>query len=267
VSDEASGRAVEFPGPERVETVPIEEPVPGPDEVVVSASVSAVSAGSELLAYRGEFDPETVADEELSALDGDLSYPLRYGYAVVGRVAAVGDDVDPAWRGRTVFAFTPHESRFAVPVEAVRPIPDGIDPETATPFANAETAVTLTLDAAPRIGERVAVFGQGVVGVLTTALLARSGAETVAAVDPKDGRRELAAEFGADAVVDPSRHDDRAGVIDAVRERAGDGVDLDMADRLVTDRVPVADAPAAYRRLADEAEPTLQLLFTHQCTS
>lgn len=352
MSDEGTERAVEFTGPERVEVVPIEGPVPGPDEVVVSASVSAVSAGSELLAYRGELDPETVADEELSSLDGDLSYPLRYGYAVVGRVTAVGDAVDSSWRGRTVFAFNPHESRFAVSPEALRPVPDGIDPETATLFANAETAVTLTLDAAPRLGERVAVFGQGVVGLLTTALLARSGAETVVAVEPRDRRRSLAAEFGADAVVDPSRYDGREGVVDAVRERTG-GVDLavevsgrpetletavettrfdgrvivgswygtkradlgfgdhfhrgrvtvrssqvttiapelrgrwdmerrretawrqlrrldddlDVADRLVTDRVPVSGAPTAYRRLADETEPTLQLLFTYPCTN
>jgi hypothetical protein len=71
VSDEESGRAVEFSGPERVDVVPAEDPVPARDGVVVSASVSAVNAGSELLAYRGELGPETVADEELSALDGD----------------------------------------------------------------------------------------------------------------------------------------------------------------------------------------------------
>ncbi|TKX47946.1 zinc-binding alcohol dehydrogenase [Halorubrum sp. SD690R] len=352
MSDGDAGRAVEFVGPERVEVVPTEAPVPGPDEVVVDAAVSAVSAGSELLAYRGELDPETVADEELPALDGDLSYPLRYGYAVVGNVTAVGDAVDPAWRGRTVFAFNPHETRFAVAPDALRPVPDGIDPETATLFANAETAVTLTLDAAPRIGERVAVFGEGVVGLLTTALLARSGVETVVAVEPKDRRRSLAAEFGADAVVDPSRYDGRAGVVDAVREYTG-GVDLavevsgrpetletavettrfdgrvlvgswygtkradlgfgdhfhrgrvtvrssqvstiapelrgrwdrdrrretawrelrrldddlNVADRLVTDRVPVGRAASAYRRLADESEPTLQLLFTYPCTN
>jgi len=353
VSGGDTGRAVEFVGPERVDVVAIDEPDPAPDEAVVEASVSAVSAGSELLAYRGELDPDTVADEELPSLDGDLSYPLRYGYAAVGRVTAVGDAVDPAWRDRTVFAFNPHESRFAVSPDGLRPVPDGIGPETATLFANAETAVTLTLDAAPRIGERVAVFGEGVVGLLTTALLARSGAETVVAVEPREDRRSLAAEFGADAVVDPSRHDGRAGVVDAVRERAGDGVDLavevsgrpetletavettrfdgrvvvgswygtkradlgfgdhfhrgrvsvqssqvttiapelrgrwdrdrrretawrelrrldddlDVTDRLVTDRVPVADAPTAYRRLADERDATRQILFTYSCTN
>ncbi|VTT88187.1 Threonine dehydrogenase and related Zn-dependent dehydrogenases [Halorubrum sp. DM2] len=347
-----TGRAVEFVGPERVDVVAIDDPVPAPDEVVVEATVSAVSAGSELLAYRGELDPDTVADEELPSLDGDLSYPLRYGYAAVGRVTAVGDAVDPAWRDRTVFAFNPHESRFAVSPDALYPVPDGVGPETATLFANAETAVSLTLDAAPRIGERVAVFGEGVVGLLTTALLARSGAETVVAVEPREDRRSLAAEFGADAVVDPSRHDGRAGVVDAVREHT-DGVDLavevsgrpetletavettrfdgrvvvgswygtkradlgfgdhfhrgrvtvrssqvstiapelrgrwdrerrretawrelrrlnddlDVTDRLVTDRVPVADAPSAYRRLADERDATRQILFTYPCTN
>ena len=38
-------------------------------------------------------------------------------------------------------------------------------------------------------------------------------------------------------------------------------------DRLVTDRVPVARAADAYRRLADETEPTLQLPFTYPCTN
>ena len=346
--DGDAGHAVEFTGPERVDAVPVDEPVPDPDEVVVEATVSAVSAGSELLAYRGDLDPETVADEELSALDGDLSYPLRYGYAVVGRVTAVGDAVDPAWRGRTVFAFNPHESRFAVSPEGLRPVPEGLDPRTATLFANAETAVTLAVDTAPRLGERVAVFGQGVVGLLTTALLARSGAETVVAVEPRDDRRELASEFGADATVDPSRNEGRAGVVEAVRDRTGgvdlavevsgrpetletavesvrfDGEvivgswygtkradlgfgdhfhrgrvtvrssqvstiapelrgrwdrerrretawrelrrldeDLDVTERLVTDRFDVSEAPTAYRRLADEREPTLQLLFTY----
>ncbi|WP_241658443.1 hypothetical protein [Halorubrum sp. BOL3-1] len=60
--NDGAGRAVEFAGPERVDAVPIDDPVPGPDEVVVEAAVSAVNAGSELLAYRGEPDPGTVAD-------------------------------------------------------------------------------------------------------------------------------------------------------------------------------------------------------------
>ncbi|MEZ3164137.1 hypothetical protein ABNG03_08320 [Halorubrum sp. RMP-47] len=63
MSDGDIGRAVEFVGPKRVEAVSTEEPVPALGDVVAEASVSAVSAGSELLAYRGELGPETVADE------------------------------------------------------------------------------------------------------------------------------------------------------------------------------------------------------------
>ena len=46
-------------------------------------------------------------------------------------------------------------------------------------MANLETALNVVLDAAPRLGERVAVFGQGVVGLLVTQLLRRAGAEPV----------------------------------------------------------------------------------------
>ena len=338
------GRAIEFVAPGEVDVVDFDTPAPGPGEVLVETELSAVSAGTELLAYRGDLDSTTTADEELAALNGDMSYPLRYGYAAVGEVTAVGDGIDSAWLGRTVFGFNPHESRFLAEPADLQPVPDGVDPETAALFANAETAVNFALDGAPRIGERVAVFGQGVVGLLTTALLSRSGAETVVAVEPRDHRRGLAADLGADETVDPTAEDAAAAVrgltdgVDLAVEVSGrietletavesaryDGrvlvgswygtkraelgfgdrfhrgrvavessqvstiapelrgrwdrdrrrktawreldrlaAEAQIADRLVTDRIPAEDAPAAYDRLANDPENALQLLFTY----
>ncbi len=215
------GVAVEFVGPGAVDVVRVDGPEPGPEAVAVETIVSAVSAGTELLVYRGEVDRTSVADEQLPGLDGTLSYPVRYGYAAVGTVTAVGERVDPSWLGETVFAFNPHESHFLADPEDLLPIPDDLAPERAALLANVETAVNFLLDAGPRIGERVAVFGQGVVGLLTTALLCRTDVETVVAVEPLAPRRELAERLGADLTVDPDRRDPVA----AVREATG-AVDL-----------------------------------------
>lgn len=217
----ADGSAVQFVAPGEIDVVGLERPEPGPEEVVVETTISAVSAGTELLVYRGDVDGETAADEELPALDGTLSYPIRYGYAAVGRVASLGSRVDPAWRGRRVFAFNPHESYFRAEPANLYPIPDGIESERAAFFANVETAVNFALDAAPRVGERMAVFGQGVVGLLTTAVLSETPLETLIAIEPHDERREMAERMGADATIDPTESD----AADAVRELTG-GVDI-----------------------------------------
>jgi threonine dehydrogenase-like Zn-dependent dehydrogenase len=55
------------------------------------------------------------------------------------------------------------------------------------------------LDGRPQLGERVAVVGQGVVGLLTTALLARFPLASLAAVDSDPARAALARRFGATA--------------------------------------------------------------------
>src|SRR5205807_5959189 len=65
-----------------------------------------------------------------------------------------------------------------------------------------ETAINVVLDAKPRLGEVVAVFGQGVVGLLVTQLLRRSGARVVA-VEPSALRRAFAERCGAEAAIAP----------------------------------------------------------------
>ncbi|SDK25836.1 zinc-dependent alcohol dehydrogenase [Natronorubrum texcoconense] len=219
---DSRARSLYFTGPRAVDVRSHHLPEPGPGEVRVRTTASAISAGTEGLLYRGEAPTELPADEELEAFDGDLSFPLQYGYAAVGEVTTVGADVDDEWIGRTVFAYNAHESRFLADPETLLPVPDGISPREATLFANLETAVTFLLDGDPLLGERVAVFGQGTVGLLTTALLARTPLETLVAFEPDEQRRRCAERFGADRALDPAN----AGFPDAFREIAGDRADL-----------------------------------------
>ncbi|RRJ33763.1 zinc-dependent alcohol dehydrogenase [Halocatena pleomorpha] len=191
---------------------------PAADEVVVKTRVSAINRGTELLVYRGEVPPELPADETIDALDGDLSFPLRYGYAAVGEIVSSGQTISDDRVGQRVFAFNPHESRFATQPEALVPVPDDVTDETVAILPSVETATSLVLDGRPRVGERVAVFGAGVVGLCTIGVLSTFPLERLVAVDPLSDRREHASELGADETVAP---DELAAVT-----RNEDGMDL-----------------------------------------
>src|SRR5213079_3315710 len=174
---------------------------PGPDEVRVRAELSAISHGTEMLVYRGEVDADLALD--LPTLAGGYGFPLKYGYASVGRAVAVGREVRGLREGDLVFALHPHQDEYVVSESLVRRLPDRTAPEQGVFLANLETATNVVLDAKPRLGEVVAVFGQGVVGLLVTQLLRRSGARVIA-VEPSALRRTFAERCGADSAIAPS---------------------------------------------------------------
>ena len=219
--------ALQFSKPYRVKIV--EEPVPDPsqNQVLVSTVVSAISPGTELLVYRGQWPENLPVDSTIQALTGKFAFPLKYGYAAVGRVTVLGPNVDPGWLGRLVFAFNPHESHFVALPEDLIPVPDSLSPEEAALLPNMETAVNFMMDGRPLIGEAVAVFGQGVVGLLTTALLARLPLCLLVTIDGLPLRRKKSKALGAHSVLDPSQEDILGRVQKLLDERGcGNGTDL-----------------------------------------
>ena len=95
---------------------------------MVRTLTSAISAGTELLAFRGQIAPDTVLDESLGAFGGGtFAYPFRYGYASVGEVTGAGAGVEPGWLRRRVFAFEPHASAFVAAPADVVPVPEGLN--------------------------------------------------------------------------------------------------------------------------------------------
>ena len=221
--------ALHFTGPRTVETRPIDVPSPDRGEVRVETQVSAISAGPELLVYRDEMPSDLVADETIDALDGDLSYPTTYGYAAVGEVVDTGHGVDDTWRGRTVFSFVPHQTRFTAQPDALVPVPEPLEPTAAALLPSVETATNLVLDAHPRLGEQVVVFGAGVIGLCVIGLLASFPLERLVAVEPLESRRELALAFGADRAVPPDDIDGEVDDADLAIELSGDPAALDDA--------------------------------------
>ena len=222
-------RTLVFAGPRQI--VIEEQPVGSAhgDEVLIQTRFSGISAGTELLIYRGEAPPDLQADGNLPALSGTLTFPLRYGYSSVGEVVARGPEAPAELLGRMVFAFHPHASHFLAATEDVTPLPDDLPPEAALFLPAMETAINFLHDGAPLAGERVVVFGQGVVGLLTAALLARIPLSSLITVDPDPVRRATSLEFGAAQSLAPSELHGLAEHADLTYELSGDPQALDQA--------------------------------------
>jgi 2-desacetyl-2-hydroxyethyl bacteriochlorophyllide A dehydrogenase len=188
--------AVWFPASRRVEIR--EEPAPtvGQDEVQVRALVSGLSAGSEMLVYAGHAPRDLQPD--LPTIAGDFSFPVKFGYASVGRVIEAGSAVEEPAVDDLVFVHHPHQTEYVVRADAPVRLPPGLSPEIGVFSANLETAVTVTLDAHPRLAEAVLVVGQGVLGLLITMLLRKVAAGPIITVDLQPRRREASLAAGAD---------------------------------------------------------------------
>lgn len=187
MAGEERARAVYFVGPGRVETRTI--PLTPPSGTVrVHSRLCGVSHGTEGLFFRGEA-PRDTPGETLSALQGELSYPVKYGYMNVGVTE----------NGERVFAFYPHQDRFYLPPEELTPLPDRLTFEDAVLLPTVETAVGIVHDLGPHLGETILVTGLGMVGLLTAAILRRMSL-TVFTVDPRPARRAAAEALGCVAL-------------------------------------------------------------------
>ena len=219
-----------------------------PDQVLVKNLYSAVSSGTELLVYRGQLPDSTALDDSLGVYAGqNTSYPLQYGYACVGRIEQAGTEVDPSRVGATVFAFQPHAGHYQCAAGAVIDVPDDIDPRTAVFLANMETAVNLLQDGNPRLGERVVVIGQGIVGLLVSGLLAQYPLAGLYALDSIAGRRALSAKLGAHGAYSPEAAPQAAS-------EAASEADPEVAQEVAPQATPEA-APEVASQATPEAYP------------
>ena len=213
-------KTIYLTAPRQVELREESIPAPGADEVLVETICSAISAGTEMLIYQGRFPRELETDSVISSLRGAFAYPLAYGYATVGRIRETGTNVDRSFRDKIVFSFQPHTSHFVTSPDTLFPIPDPLSPESSCFLPNMETAVNLVQDAAPILGERVMVFGQGVVGLLTTSLLNEFPLETLVSADCFELRRKAALSIGVTDSLDPDSPDFHKQVHELLKNNA-----------------------------------------------
>lgn len=197
-----TARYLSFDGHSRVKlTPPRSLRFSSPDQVIVQSLSSAISFGTESKIYGGQWPKGLDLDASLAGMTDAVRYPLAYGYATLGRVIATAPQFGAKsttkgtaakqLEGALVFCFTPHGSHHLVKAEDLIVLPELDDPRHALFIPNLETALSLVMDAAPIMGESVAVVGLGVVGQLVTSLLARFPLDQLVALDPDDYRRDL----------------------------------------------------------------------------
>jgi threonine dehydrogenase-like Zn-dependent dehydrogenase len=203
--------------------------------VVVRTLRSGISRGTETLVFRGGVPPEQHVRMRAPFQDGDFPGPVKYGYLNVGAV----EQGPPELSGRTVFCLYPHQTAYVVPARAVAVVPEGVPPARAVLAGTVETAVNALWDAAPLVGDRIAVVGAGAVGCCVARLLRRFPGVEVTLVDVDPGRAAVAialevgfalpedAEGGRDLVVHTSATS--AGLQRALELLAPEGTVLDLS--------------------------------------
>ncbi|MFG3171913.1 zinc-binding alcohol dehydrogenase [Streptomyces sp. NPDC048200] len=167
-------------------------PAPGNGEVLVRTLYSGVSRGTETLVFRGGVPENQYASMRAPFQEGEFPAPVKYGYLNVGRV----EEGPQPLLGRTVFCLYPHQTHYVVPASAVTVVPDSVPASRAILAGTVETAVNALWDAAPLIGDRIAVVGGGMVGCSVAALLARFPGVRVQLVDADPERAAVARALG-----------------------------------------------------------------------
>jgi len=212
----------------RAETLP----APAAGEARLAAVASALSRGTERLIFSGRVPESEFERMRAPFMSGAFPFPVKYGYAMVGRVV----DGPAALKGRLAFALYPHQTAFNLPVENIVPLPDGLPPERAVLGANMETALNAVWDSAAGPADRVAVVGAGVLGLLVARLAAAMRAD-VTVVDTNPQRAAVAAQLGA-AFALPDKAPDNC---DLVVHTSASAAGLTTALRLAGDEATVLE--------------------------
>ncbi|RST21447.1 NADPH:quinone reductase [Streptomyces sp. WAC04770] len=203
----------EFGGPEVLRARRVEDPVPGPGQLLVDVAYASVTfVETQVRSGNGPF--------------GRPPLPRVPGNGVGGRVAAVGPGGDPALVGTTVVTTTGGEGGYAeralARADEVVPVPPGLDLKDAVALlADGRTALLLFRQAEVKPGERVLVeAAAGGLGSLLVQLAVHAGARVIGAARGTR-KAELVVSLGA-AFVDYSQEQ----WLRQVRETAGGDLDV-----------------------------------------
>jgi NADPH:quinone reductase-like Zn-dependent oxidoreductase len=188
--DRSMAKALWYVGDGRAELREEAVGPPGSGEVRVRALYGAISRGTERLVASGRVPASEYERMRAPLMAGAFPFPVKYGYATVGRVEEEG--------GQVVFVLHPHQDEFTIPATMAVPVPKAVPPTRAVLAANMETALNALWDGSPGPADRIAVVGGGIVGLLIARLAARMPGTEVTLVDIVPERGALARALGAD---------------------------------------------------------------------
>jgi threonine dehydrogenase-like Zn-dependent dehydrogenase len=206
---------------------------PGPDDILIRTLYSGISRGTERLVFSGRVPESEFTRMRCPFMGGTFPFPAKYGYCLVGRVEAG----PKASCGQTVFLLHPHQSAAVLPAEAAVIVPQTVPPQRAVLAANMETALNAVWDAGAGPGDRIAVVGGGVIGLLVGWLCGNLPGAKVTLVDIDERRAATASRLGLGFAY-PS---DIPGDCDIVFHASASAAGLATALRLAGDEAAVVE--------------------------
>lgn len=214
------------PGPNQVSWREVQLPELGPHDMLVAARYAAAKHGTELSLYTGSAAERGGYDSTYRIFRRELSgvnYPVRLGNMVVGEVIETGSAVTHHKVGDRVFNYAPFRPLHVWP-ESVRRLPKGVPWQAAVCLDPADFALGALRDGNVRIGDAVAVFGLGAIGLMAAQLARVAGAHPIIGIDPLAPRRELAQQLGVDHLIDPTQEDAGLRIKELTQTRGADVV-------------------------------------------
>jgi threonine dehydrogenase-like Zn-dependent dehydrogenase len=191
----------------RIEFRDYEEPPLGPSQVRVRTDHAAAKHGTEAAMVRGYGAARGPWDSDLQLFDrsraGARKAAFPVGNMFVGTVTESGAAAAGIGVGDRVLGYGRFGDTHTVEASSLRLVPDGVDWRSAVCLDPADFALGAIRDGNVRIGDAVAVFGLGAIGLMVVQIARMAGASPLIAVDPLERRREIAAELGADVTLDP----------------------------------------------------------------
>ena len=242
----------------RVETMP-DPGAPGPGEVILKVSACGI-CGTDLEEYVA--GPIFIPVDKPNPLTGDQA-PLIMGHEFAGEVVEVGRDVpykpgahlapDTLITCGKCYYCQRHELSLCddlallglsshgglaeycrVPISMCVEVPQSLSLEYAALAEPLSVAVRAVRKSRLRVGETVAIFGGGTIGLFCLQIVANAGASAVYVVEPVAWRRELALQLGATAVIDPTVADP----VEALRQLTKIGPDVVLEACGVSEVIP-----------------------------
>ena len=212
-------------GKEQVAFHEYDSPTLQPNQIRVRSRFAAAKHGTEMAVYKGYAAPRGRYDPEYQLFrpeESGVRYPAALGNICVGEVIEVGGEVQQIQLGDQVFRHAPFREEHIWAADTVRHLPPGVPWQAAVCLDPTDFALGAVRDGNVRIGDAVAIFGMGAIGLIAVQLAKLAGAYPVIAVDPLANRQKAAVACGADLIVDPSSQDAGLVIKQATNKRGAD---------------------------------------------
>lgn len=212
--------------PRKLELREYSEPPLQPEQVRIRNEFGAAKHGTEMALYKGICDERGGIDPEYQVFTKGktmMPFPFAVGNMNVGTVTEVGAQVTKLAVGEKALAYGGFRETMTVAESACFKMPQGLSWKAAVCFDPLRFALLAVRDGHVRVGDAIAVFGLGAIGLVAVQVAKMSGASPVIAVDPLPNRRHAAEVCGADLVLDPTKCDAGLEIKKATGKR---GVDV-----------------------------------------